>query len=194
MGFDAPAGTRGARQPRAGLMLRWMNKMAARRDRRTGRMTGLALNALILTTVGAKSGAERTTPVGWFHGPDGSWLIVASAAGAARNPAWYHNIAGHPGQVKIELNGRTIPRDISGQESAGVLFAVGWPVHAAGSRLPGPRYGLGLLLGDLLQACMPVCLILVQGPGDCRRLLLSYLRLSLGQPGLGPGGPGGLGL
>jgi hypothetical protein len=41
MGFDAPAGTRGARQPRAGLMMRWVNKMAARRIRRTGTMMGL---------------------------------------------------------------------------------------------------------------------------------------------------------
>jgi deazaflavin-dependent oxidoreductase (nitroreductase family) len=109
MGFDTRAGTRGARQPRAGLMMRWVNTMAAHRIRRTGTMTGLGFNALILTTVGAKSGTERTNPVGWFPGNDGSWLIVASAAGAARNPAWYHNIAAHPGQVKIELNGRTIP-------------------------------------------------------------------------------------
>jgi hypothetical protein len=29
-------------------------------------------NALILTTVGAKSGAQRTNPVGWFPGNDGS--------------------------------------------------------------------------------------------------------------------------
>ena len=97
MAFDTPAGTRGARQPRAGLMLRWVNKMAARRIRRTGKMMGLGFNALILTTVGAKSGTERTNPVGWFPGNDGSWLIVASAAGAARNPAWYHNIAAHCG-------------------------------------------------------------------------------------------------
>lgn len=109
MGFDTRAGTRGARQPRAGLMMQWVNTMAARRIRRTGTMTGLGFNALILTTVGAKSGTERTNPVGWFPGNDGSWLIVASAAGAARNPAWYHNIAAHPGQVTIELNGRTIP-------------------------------------------------------------------------------------
>jgi len=109
MGFDTPAGTRGARQPRAGLMYRWVNKMAAGRIRRTGKMVGLNFNALLLTTVGARSGAERTNPVGWFPGPDGSWLIVASAAGAARNPAWYHNAAAHPDQVTIELNGRTIP-------------------------------------------------------------------------------------
>jgi deazaflavin-dependent oxidoreductase (nitroreductase family) len=70
-------------------------------------MTGF--NALILTTIGAKSGAERTNPVGWFPGPDGSWLIVASAAGAAHNPAWYHNIAAHPGKVRIEVNGRIVP-------------------------------------------------------------------------------------
>jgi deazaflavin-dependent oxidoreductase (nitroreductase family) len=109
MSFDTPAGTRGARQPRAGLMLRWVNKMAARRVRRTGKMMGLGFNALVLTTIGRKSGLERTNPVGWFPGRDGSWLIVASAAGAPRNPAWYHNIAAHPSQVKIELNGRTIP-------------------------------------------------------------------------------------
>lgn len=108
MSFDTRAGTRGARQPRAGLMLRWVNKLAASRIRRAGKMMGF--NALILTTVGARSGTERANPVGWFPGqPDGSWLIVASAAGAARNPAWYHNIAAHPEQVKIELNGQTIP-------------------------------------------------------------------------------------
>jgi len=62
-----------------------------------------------LTTVGRKSGQQRTNPVGWFPGPDGSWLIVASAAGAAGNPAWYYNIAAHPDQVQIEVQGRTVP-------------------------------------------------------------------------------------
>jgi deazaflavin-dependent oxidoreductase (nitroreductase family) len=51
---------------------------------------------------------ERITPVGWFPGPDGSWLIVASAAGAKRNPAWYCNLAAHPGQVQIEVEGRKV--------------------------------------------------------------------------------------
>ncbi len=107
MAFDTPAGTRGARQPRAGLMMRWVNNTAAGRIRRSGRMVGL--NALVLTTVGAKTGTQRTSPVGWFPGKDDSWLIVASAAGAARNPAWYHNIAAHPDEVRIELKGQTIP-------------------------------------------------------------------------------------
>jgi F420H(2)-dependent quinone reductase len=31
---------------------------------------------------------------------------VASAAGAARNPAWYYNLAAHPDQVWIETASR----------------------------------------------------------------------------------------
>jgi deazaflavin-dependent oxidoreductase (nitroreductase family) len=50
-----------------------------------------------------------TNPVGWFPGKDGSWLIVASAAGAVGNPAWYYNIAAHPDKVQIELDGRKVP-------------------------------------------------------------------------------------
>ena len=80
MSFDTTAGTRGARQP-AGLVFRWGNKVMASRIRRKGGAKFLGFNALVLTTVGRKSGVERTTPVGWFPGPDGTWLIVASAAG-----------------------------------------------------------------------------------------------------------------
>jgi deazaflavin-dependent oxidoreductase (nitroreductase family) len=107
MAFDTRAGTRGARQPRAGLMMRLVNNMAAGRIRRSGKMMGF--NALILTTVGAKSGSQRTNPVGWFPGVDDSWLIVASANGGARNPDWYYNIAAHPDKVRIEVNGQVIP-------------------------------------------------------------------------------------
>jgi deazaflavin-dependent oxidoreductase (nitroreductase family) len=106
MGFDTPAGTRGGRQPRAGLLLGLVNKNAASRLRRKGKMFGLS--GLVLTTVGARSGAERTTPVGWWPGPDGSWLIVAAANGGVHNPAWYHNIAAHPDKVQIEVDGRKI--------------------------------------------------------------------------------------
>ena len=133
MSFDTRAGTRGARQPR-GPILRWVNTLAASRIRRTGKMTGF--NALILTTIGAKTGAERSNPVGWFPGPEGSWLIVASAGGAARNPAWYHNIAAHPGQVKIELNGRMIP--VSAEQLHGAERDEAWrQITAAVPRFAG---------------------------------------------------------
>ena len=107
MSFDTTAGTRGGRQP-AGFAARLSNKVIAGRVRKGGAKF-LGFNALVLTTVGRKTGAERTTPVGWFPGPDDSWLIVASAAGATGNPAWYYNLAAHPDQVQIELEGRKVP-------------------------------------------------------------------------------------
>ena len=109
-GFDTPAGTRGSRP--AGPFGRWLDKRAERLGgTRIGRKVFRKLmgcDALILTTIGRKSGIERTVRIGCFPGKDGSWLIVASAGGSAVNPAWYHNIAAHPGQVQIEIDGRTV--------------------------------------------------------------------------------------
>ncbi len=133
MSFDTHAGTRGARQP-AGPMVKWVNKLAAGRIRRKGGKF-MGFNALILTTVGRKSGAERTNPVGWFPGKDGSWLIVASAAGAPGNPAWYYNIAAHPDKVQIEVEGRRIAvvaEQLHGAERAGA-----WDQIVAAA----PRFG-----------------------------------------------------
>ncbi|TMR92726.1 nitroreductase/quinone reductase family protein [Nonomuraea basaltis] len=55
---------------------------------------------LLLTTVGAKTGARRTTPLGYL--PDGDrLLIIASAGGAPAHPAWYHNLRANP-QINVE--------------------------------------------------------------------------------------------
>lgn len=104
MSFTHPTGTRGARQPGGRVMI-WMNKLIARRARRKGGKT-MGMNVLVLTTIGRKSGQPRETPVSWFQGKDGSWLIVASAAGAQGNPAWYLNLAANPDQVTVELAGQ----------------------------------------------------------------------------------------
>jgi len=122
MSFDTAAGTRGARLP-SGFVLRAVNNMMAGRIRRKGGKV-MGFNALILTTVGRKTGAERTTPVGWFPGQDGSWLIVASANGAAGNPAWYYNIAAHPDQVQIEVEGRKVA--VAAEQLHGADRAEAW--------------------------------------------------------------------
>ncbi len=102
MSFDTRDGTRGARVPRpSGPVGRWMQRAAMKQHRKSWKFRGQDL--LFVTTVGRVSGQERTTPVAWFPGGDGTWLIVASAAGTARNPAWYRNIAANPDRVQIEL-------------------------------------------------------------------------------------------
>ena len=56
---------------------------------------------LLLTTKGAKSGVERTSPLAYSR--DGDRLVViASKGGAPTNPAWYHNLRTHP-DVTVEL-------------------------------------------------------------------------------------------
>jgi deazaflavin-dependent oxidoreductase (nitroreductase family) len=102
-----PNGSRGARQPKAGRAMAWVNGFAIRRVRKGGSFMGMRL--LVLNTVGAKSGAPRATPVGWFAGDDGSWLIVASAGGAIGNPAWFYNIAAHPDSLSIDVAGVNVP-------------------------------------------------------------------------------------
>lgn len=105
-GFDTTAGTRGSRPP-TGRLNQWLDKQMATRPVRKVFST-FGFDALVLTTIGRKSGTERTIPVCWFPGKDGSWLIVAAAGGTAGNPAWYYNIAAHPDKVRIEIDGRTV--------------------------------------------------------------------------------------
>jgi len=72
MSFETPTrnGTRGRRQPGTGGPVgRWLTKRVINRIRRKGRAPGLGFNALVLTTIGRKSGVERQTPVGWFPAP-----------------------------------------------------------------------------------------------------------------------------
>ena len=107
MSFDTRDGTRGGRQPK-GSLLRWGNKFAARRISRKGKVPGLGFNGLVLTTIGRKSGEERRTPLGWFPGENGTWLIVAAAAGGPKNPVWYYNLAANPDRVHIEIPGRKV--------------------------------------------------------------------------------------
>jgi deazaflavin-dependent oxidoreductase (nitroreductase family) len=73
-----------------------------------GRVTsGPFVNAplLLLTTTGAKSGQERTTPLA--HTTDGDRLVViASKGGAPTNPDWYHNLVANP-EATVELGRET---------------------------------------------------------------------------------------
>ena len=91
----------------------WMYRMT--NGRFGGEMRGFKV--LILTTKGRKSGRILHTPLGYFE-RDGGYYIVASNAGGDKNPAWYHNIKGNPGDVSIQVNERKIkvtPQVVSGE-------------------------------------------------------------------------------
>lgn len=56
---------------------------------------------VLLTTTGARSGKRHTTPL--VSGLDGDTrYVIASAAGAPKHPAWYHNLVANP-TVTVEV-------------------------------------------------------------------------------------------
>ncbi|HZC69797.1 MAG TPA: nitroreductase family deazaflavin-dependent oxidoreductase [Jatrophihabitans sp.] len=63
--------------------------------------------ALLLRTVGAKTGQPRTNALTYAR--DGAdYVVVASMGGAPRSPGWYHNLRAHP-DVEIQIRTRRIP-------------------------------------------------------------------------------------
>ena len=60
---------------------------------------------VLVTTTGAKSGQERTSPLVYTKDGD-DIVIIASKGGAPTSPDWYHNIVKTP-SVKVELPGDT---------------------------------------------------------------------------------------
>jgi deazaflavin-dependent oxidoreductase (nitroreductase family) len=133
--FDGRPGTRGARQGGRRSVL-WINGFVARRLRNGGKKTpGFNFDMLLLTTIGRKSGLERTTPLGYVADGNGGWLIAASANGAADNPAWYYNLAAAPDKARIEVNGATV--QVSAEQLHGAERDASWQKLTASI----PRFG-----------------------------------------------------
>jgi deazaflavin-dependent oxidoreductase (nitroreductase family) len=61
---------------------------------------------LLLTSTGAKSGEQRTTPV-VYQGDGERMVIFASKAGAPENPAWYYNLVANP-TATVEVGPDTV--------------------------------------------------------------------------------------
>lgn len=105
-----PKGTRGAPIPRLPTWLATrLHAMMLRQFRRRGgaHISG-GLHAFALETVGARSGVSRHAILGYLEEGTGSWLVIASAIGAARHPAWLHNLSGQP-EATIEFgDGRRV--------------------------------------------------------------------------------------
>ncbi|HET7073886.1 MAG TPA: nitroreductase family deazaflavin-dependent oxidoreductase [Mycobacterium sp.] len=77
---------------------------------------------ILLTTVGAKSGKLRRTPLMRVE-HDGEYAIVASLSGAPKNPVWYYNVVANP---RVELQDGTVTRDYDAREVFGDEKAAWW--------------------------------------------------------------------
>ena len=77
---------------------------------------------IILTTVGAKSGKLRKTPLMRVeHG--GRYAVVASKGGAPQHPVWYHNLLS---DQHVELQDGPLRQDMIARELAGAEREEWW--------------------------------------------------------------------
>ncbi|HET7421260.1 MAG TPA: nitroreductase/quinone reductase family protein [Candidatus Dormibacteraeota bacterium] len=105
-----PKGTRGARM--MGIFMSLLKPFAGREVARYQKVKGpepgrfMGFPVLVLTTVGARTGKERSTVLGGFPDGEDAWLVIASKGGAATHPAWFLNIAHNPDKVWVQIGGR----------------------------------------------------------------------------------------
>jgi F420H(2)-dependent quinone reductase len=80
------------------------------------------LPVIVLTSLGAKSGKIRKTPLMRVE-HDGAYAVVASQGGAPTHPVWYYNLAAHP---KVELQDGPVRQDMTAREVTGAEKAQWW--------------------------------------------------------------------
>ena len=77
---------------------------------------------ILLTTIGAKSGKIRKTPLMRVE-HDGEYAVVASLGGAPKNPVWYYNVKAHP---RVELQDGSVTKDYEAREVFGDEKVAWW--------------------------------------------------------------------
>jgi deazaflavin-dependent oxidoreductase (nitroreductase family) len=90
---------------------------------------------VLLTTLGAKTGLERTHVLGGFADGSDAWLIVASKGGSSSHPAWFVNLAKNPDKVWLEVGKRKFKSHVDSLQGAERVAALAKVAAVA------PRYG-----------------------------------------------------
>lgn len=74
---------------------------------------------LLLTTRGARSGKERTSPV-VYHREGDEYVVIASKGGAPDHPAWYSNLKANPvARVEVGTATGTETFEVKAREAEG---------------------------------------------------------------------------
>ena len=84
--------------------------------------TIIGLPVVVLTSVGAKSGKLRKTPLMRVEHA-GEYVVVGSLGGAAKNPVWVYNVRANP---LVELQDGAEKHDYRARELDGDERAVWW--------------------------------------------------------------------
>ena len=77
---------------------------------------------ILLTSVGAKTGKLRKTPLMRVE-HDGQYAVIASQGGAPTHPVWYHNLVAHP---HVELQDGAVRQDYEAHVAEGAERELWW--------------------------------------------------------------------
>lgn len=98
---------------------------------------------VVLSTIGAKSGQVRETPLVALVEDDGMY-VFASKAGAPTNPDWYYNLKAHP-EINVEYGSESFTARVEempeaeGQDAlrrqAGIMPQFGEYIESAAPRV-----------------------------------------------------------
>jgi len=82
------------------------------------------LPVIVLTTLGAKTGNVRKTPLMRVEN-EGRYAVVASLGGAPKHPVWYYNVKANP---HVELQDGPVKQDMTAREVTGEEKAEWWDI------------------------------------------------------------------
>ncbi len=113
----------------------WNAKMIEEFHAKNGKGVGDFGDQLaLLTTTGARSGEQRTTPL-MFHRDGDRYVVIASKAGAPDNPAWYHNLQAHPvAMIEVGAESGTETLEVRAHDAEGRSVSGSGPTAS-----PSPR-------------------------------------------------------
>jgi deazaflavin-dependent oxidoreductase (nitroreductase family) len=122
-------------RPTAHRLDRVANKLTGGRRNFAEIVTGVP--AVILTSIGAKSGEPRSVAVYGIPHPEGM-AVIASNFGGAKHPAWYHNLKANP-EATVSVNRDTwgatarpaTPRERDEIWAKGLELYPGWRKYEA---------------------------------------------------------------
>ena len=114
----------------------WARRQAERYEATDGREANdlRGRPVIILTSVGAKTGALRKTALMRVE-HDGDYAVVASLGGAPQHPVWYYNLKAQPHVELQDLAEKHdyLAREVTGEEKAlwWARAVETWPPYAA---------------------------------------------------------------
>ena len=85
------------------------------------------LPVILLTSIGAKSGVHRQTPLVAFE-EDGKLILIASFFGSKHHPAWYYNLKANP---HVEIRNGDHSYRYTARQAEGEQRAYYWNLAAA---------------------------------------------------------------